>query len=289
MAAGAPTGIIDILDQSLRLYRAHFVPAIKVAAVVLVPGYLIMAIVLQSALGPLFQAVHGVNGDSNRLATIFTEFGTPELLMGGVVAACVLLMVYGILFPIANGALYVTFDIAARGQSIEVGAVYRKVMDVLWAYVGAVFIKGMFIGLGFMLFIFPGVWAMLVFSQVEAVALLEGRSANKCLSRSRELMSASGSKGRIFVLTILVGIFGILVNQSLELSYTLAIGDSPDAFLVSILLQGLGQLLLFPLTAAVMVTFFHDLKADESGLDLEVEAARLGLEFRPPGGRTFIP
>ncbi len=85
---------------------------------------------------------------------------------------------------------------------------YRAVQPRVPALIVAGILAGLGIGIGFILFIVPGLYLLTIWSMIAAVIVLEGRSAGDSFGRSREIVRGHGWTvlGLILVTFVLIAI-----------------------------------------------------------------------------------
>jgi hypothetical protein len=112
--------------------------------------------------------------------------------------------------PVANGA--VTKAVADRylDQPTSFGRAYGYVFRRFGKLVGALFLAMLFVLLGFLLLIIPGVLLYIRYLLVPVVVVVEDVGGAAALKRSRELLK--GNWGKVIVLGILLMIIGMVMT-----------------------------------------------------------------------------
>jgi len=276
-----PAGVIELLDRAVRLYRDQFGLALSVVAVLMIPLNVMLAVTLEIALGPIYSAVKDLGTDFSKIGELVTEYGGVQLFLTAAGVTMTYLLLYGLVAPLASGALFIALNGRMRGEPMTVGRAYRGLFGVMGPYVGAVMIKGSVVVLGYLFCVVPGIVLGLLLSQVEPVVLLERRSSMDAVGRSWELMRGASTVLRLLGVVFLLVLTSVIAGQIAGFGYVLVTGGPPGSFLSSTLLSAAPEMLLLPLDVAAILLFYYDLRVRREAFDLELEATRLGLIDAP--------
>jgi hypothetical protein len=232
-----PRSVGEILDTAFQLYRSRF-PQMATAT-----GVLVMPILLLELVAPL-----SLFGLLDRIGGLF-------FLAASAAVVC-----------IASGA-YQGKDVDAVDAIREVGSRFMSV----W---GAAIIQGLLVGLGFLLLVVPGVFALAYTFSMQQAVMIEGRTAGDAFERSKAL--AKGSMKPILLTSVLAFIIVIVAM--------IAVGTAVSFFPVGLRLQALlinvVLIALNPLAAVVGTVMYYDLRIRKEAYDVAVATER--LETAPP-------
>jgi len=158
------------------------------------------------------------------LAGLSLVIGTSSVILISLIFATKVALTWKIVWGVVLGILCLASILFAIFISIisHVGAIYvidsemsvkevlKKSLPLFWKYLGFAILSGIIVGIGFVLFIVPGVIlaVMLCFSMY--VLVLEGVSPIGALKRSRELVK--GFWWTVFARLIVVGIFAMALS-----------------------------------------------------------------------------
>jgi len=115
------------------------------------------------------------------------------------------------------------------------------------------------------------------------------------MSRSKKLVS--GNLGKIFLLSLVVGIIGYVVQQIFgfiggfftNTPDALTYSENPELittyldtarhnFIITTLFENIGQIIVMPITAGAFVLLYYDLRIRKEGFDLDMLAQAMGEE-----------
>ncbi len=168
----------------------------------------------------------------------------------------VLGLVSWVIFTIVGGlAVKFASDLIEIGEA-DYRAGFNEVIARLPSLLGAGLLTAVLIGLGFILFIVPGVILAIIFSLVVPVIMIERLSAFKSLSRSMTLVSGRWSK--TFILLLIVVIIIILADW-ITGAILISVIQSPVAGIFTALVSAILQ----PLYAISTTALYYSMKARE--------------------------
>jgi hypothetical protein len=245
-----PLSAGEILDVSFQLYRRHFAALATVALVC--SGVPVLFNVFIEASGGTFANL--------RLTLVYLIF-------------------LAILSSIGTAATVFIVSESYLGRTLGPWDALGRATPLLGRLIGCAILFTLLVGLGFMLFFFPGVIAAVGLMLAFPALVLEDLSPTGALRRSWEL--TRGARLRMFGL--LVTLFVLLYIPIVALSgvATLLLSRGPASGSVSgllaVVLGGLIQLLIYPLFYCVLTVAYYDLRVRKEGFDLEVLASTLQL------------
>jgi hypothetical protein len=280
-----PMSIGDILDRTVRLYRQGFLHNI---AIVAIPYILLIPV--------------GVLFFGSTLATT----GDPRMLLrpGILGLFAILLVAYVWLTFVSMGALARSVSERYLGGTPTVagsyGAVLRRTLSLIWAYLLAFLVWG---GIGILaalligavMFMSPilGVVSAVVIGLIVLVAfvrfllitqaiVIEDIRGVAALQRSWSLMRGN------FWRAVLIFVFAIVVSIVMTLVLNIpggvaagVIGGTVGA-IVSQVFSQLSQILLTPVIAIAITLLYYDSRIRNEAFDLEVMAQNLGVATGEP-------
>lgn len=255
-----PLGVGDLLDETIRLYRSHFLHLVTVAAVTLVPATLLLNAAQVLAL-PL-----GGGGSRNSLAFA--------------VVSAVSAAAFGLAYVVGSAALTLAISEAILGRRLRLRAAYARGLRRLWAIVGL----GMLVSVALvvMFLVFPvAIYFSVCWALAYQVLLVEDTGIRRALSRSRALVR--GRWWRTLGILTLIGLFTGAISLAFSLPGIILTGVAvllgPSAMIVATVVNALfsaaGQVLVVPVQLSAFVLLYYDLRVRQEGLDLELRVAEV--------------
>jgi hypothetical protein len=186
------------------------------------------------------------------------------------------------MLTMAVGTGAVTIAISSRylGREITILQSYRIALRKLWTLLVARFVAGLWVGLGLVLLIIPGILLAVSFSLITPVVMLEDASAAKTRERSRELIA--GFRWQIFALFLIYYIVYWLITLVFGSLLAALVGFILPAFLstptfAKLLLAPL-MILMTPIWALFTVLIYYNQRIKKEGFDLVMLAEALVRE-----------
>ncbi len=315
-----PLTLGEILDRTVQIYRRNFVlfagvaalpiafsvalliPAVAILAIpgiprsggmhsVLVPG-LTFAVYLLAAI-PVYLAAYVYSAAGLTMAAVSAQRGEKPTIRGALAKVHPRFFTY-LWFVVLQAAFVVLIPGVIAGGTI--GALVYS-MSLPGASIAGDF------GLGFLAFlagsaaVFAIAWLALGYSIGMAVCVVEQKPAWESLTRAWHL--SKGTRGRIFVLFLLVVVLSMVVSMagymiSLVVATMAAVlGKSALFAAAAAVIAGLlyalasigGQILLTPITWIALVLFYYDQRVRKEGFDIEWMMQRAGLVPEQDGAR----
>lgn len=233
---------------------------------VLARNFLTLAIILGVLVIPLGIAMSMVDP----VTTVVTPEGTrveplkPEQAM----IYGVLVLLYSLGAVVSNAAIVYAIADAYLGNTPNVGKsigkAFKRVGPLIWTWI---LVSAAILG-GLILFIIPGIIAILWFSLATQVVVLEPRSGFDAMKRSKELMKGNIIKYIGLILLLLV--LGFMLGLAVGTIGTLAGNDV--VFKISNVLSNAVQTLI---GSAVGVVFYFSARCKHENFDLELLANSL--------------
>jgi hypothetical protein len=275
-----PMSVGRIFDRAFAIYRNNFLRFITIVAIIEVP------LALFSTLSRSWIGVRTPPRQSTALEQTADQSDTrlpvrrynssyegPSVrgLVGRVFG--VLLQLVGTM--LCQAALIKNVSEAYLGNEITIGQAYRFALPKAVTLVLATICVGLVTGLGFLLFVVPGVIFMLWFYLTTPAIVIEGHSATAGMTRSKALVA--GNLGKVFAVGLLAFLIGFIIG--LPLSY-LAGFVGRALFAENLVLRSFliylastaGQILVTPINAAAFILLYYDLRIRKEGFDLQMLA-----------------
>lgn len=329
-----PLTLGEILDRTVQLYRRNF---LLLAGISAPPAGLMVLFfggvgaVLASQL-PAQIAKAGSNPSANPAAA-----GGPAALIIGLVVALVLLVGVPLLlgtFALSLGATnYAVFE-ANRGVKVTIRAAYGFGFRHFWRHVGILFLQGLLAGVvpyavfiaifmvGAILAALLGksgaatalaplfavlvvvlliamfvvcVWLWLRFSLAFPASVVEDKTSWPSMQRSGKL--SKGTRGRIFVMFLLVGVLTGIISMALLIPMFIVIavvmrkslvGPTPPAMffialqVVYLAVSFLVRAFVMPVYVTSLMLFYYDQRIRQEGYDIEALMIQAGWSELPP-------
>jgi hypothetical protein len=251
-----PLSISELLDRTFHLYRSNFLLFLGIVAL-------------------------------PQLAVFALQLGSAAMAFGGQPVSS------SITFLVAVLASYVALEISQAvtviavsnlhlDRPVSIRSAFSEAWSSLYRVFGITFLVGIAVVVGMILLLVPGIYVALMLSLAIPVAVLEGRGQFASIARSRELTKAS--RGRIFVICLLIGILALVVSMVIQFplfGIALAFGRTNPGTLLGTLraLQAAGTFLSTSLVGSLgtiaLTLVYYDLRVRKEGFDLQLMMSRL--------------
>lgn len=159
----------------------------------------------------------------------------------------------------------------------SIGLAYASAKSSMGRVIGISLALAIGIGIGFVLLIVPGIYLALTWSLSIPVTVLEGGGLNVSTRRSGSL--TTGSKGRIFVIYLLILVLAWIVSTLIQLVVVgslkvVAINTVSSNTALSYALQSAGGFLstclVGPLATIALTLIYYDVRVRKEGFDLQL-------------------
>jgi len=251
----------EVVDTAIALYRRNWKLLVATAAVVVVPVQLLSSFANRNFLSQIGDAFRSMQKGLTPVTTT-SSVGTP----GGLLALLAL--------PFLTAALATAAASCYMGRPITPGQAWRATMRRFWAILGLGLLRLSITGIGFVLFMVPGIFLYIRLLVAPVALVVEGAGPASVLERSWRL--TSGQWWRTCGVEVLKGVVAW---------FGYALIETPTALLgfltgrVGWLFIGIGgslvQLLITPFLVAVTVVVYFDLRIRKEAFDLAVTAERV--------------
>jgi hypothetical protein len=197
-----PLSTGELLDRTFSLYRSHFGLFVGIFALpyLVVLAFRLVGLVFQSQTPQI----------SNILMNLVWSMGALFLIL--IVSAA------------SQAAAVVAVSNLHLDRPASVMDSFSTVKGEIPGVIGVSLLVGMASGVAFFAFIVPGVLLLIMWSLAVPATVREHRSATDSMSRSMEL--TKGSRGRIFVIGLLIFVLSIGVSWLLQWPILIAAGFS---------------------------------------------------------------
>jgi len=262
-----PLEIGDVLDETFRMYRRHFLLFAGISVVLAIPSAAIFGI----ALGWFSTSLASVSAQPD-----FSSFGT----VLGALAAGALLSLF--ILPFTNGAIVYAACESAAGRRVTPAGIVTAIARRYFGLLGYWLLFAISLGLAIALCVVPVVlwtWLFVGWSVVTPAMFVEDIGLGGAMSRSWALVQ--GRWWRTFVILLLMYIVWYVASIALSgfiqlAQFLLTLVMSP--FIASAIAAASGQLvgaLINPVMQIAIVLIYFDLRVRREALDLFQMAHRL--------------
>ena len=276
-----PLGIGEMLDASIKLYRARFRDMLIAAALVTAPAVILVALVQVSA------------GNPTALTQTDPETNLPEVDFGSLWIYIASLSVTFVITLLANnlataGVLRIISG-TYLGEEIGWRDSLRFAFRRFWSLTWLLTLTALALVGGLLACIIPAFYVQGIWAVVLPVLLVEDMRGTKALGRSYRLV-----KGRFWPVlgTVLLGGLLASVVQGVLSAPVIALVFIEANFVLTAALQAvvniIGTALTTPFVAVLTMVIYFDLRVRKEGFDLYLLAQRVGVS-PPPGGFPAQP
>jgi len=166
-------------------------------------------------------------------------------------------LLYGVILPLTQGALTVAVADRVRGGHAGAREVWMLLLRRVGRLLPTVLLSGLLTGLGFLLFVIPGVAMAVLFAFVSPVVLIEGRSGTAALRRSYDLVKGDWLR----VVLVLISFAVVRWFAQLLASFLVPSG----ALFIGPFLGDLVTLVLMPVPVLGLVLVYEDIRRRTEG------------------------
>ena len=240
-----PMGLLEIVDQTFRLYRRNFGVLFGIAAVVYVPWGVLQGI-------PILNVFAGL---------LLTPFAL-----------------------VTGAALTKAVSDRYLGRESSVGDAYRYIGRRFWALVFTMILAYLLVVAGLILLVIPGIVFGFWIALTAQVFVIEDKHYGQAIWRSKFLIG-QGTWAELIVLGLLVGILSLIIQGVLgALIGASVFADPAEGGVMPIhaaVLFGLVQALVMPLGQIATVLLYYDSRIRKEGFDLQMLAQEMGAALPP--------
>ena len=259
-----PLSMGELLDRTFYLYRNNFPLFVGISAI---PQLFVLALRLSGAAISIEQQWIGFV-----LTTFFAIFANY------------------IAIQISHAATVIAVSNLHLDRPVSIRSAYASAKGSLLRVLGITLAIGIAAGVGLIFFFISGVYLFLMWSLAIPATVLERGGLSLSTSRSREL--TRGSRGRIFVIYVLLGLLAFVVGLIIEwpmgiIGQLIAHRNPAETLPLVEAMQAAGGFvstsLVGPLVTIALTLIYYDQRVRKEGFDLELMMARL-----QPGPETVI-
>jgi hypothetical protein len=281
-----PLGLGEILDGSISTMRIHPKLTLGIAAIVVTVSQLLILAATYWLLDDIAKAA--TIDERTPPAEIIALLGKSLFVLGITVVITLLARVF------LAGFLTIVVGKAVLGQPISFAEEWSLVRPRLGALLGltliipaiacggatiAVLLTALVPPVGILMLIVMvpiGVWLLILFSLATPALMLEHATVGRSFGRSRRLVR--GSWWRIFGITMLATLLGVVVAVIINVPFALITGD--EITLTAVTLSTIGGIiagtLTEPFNVGVNVLLYTDQRMRREGMDIELARAAVG-------------
>ena len=252
-----PLSTGELLDRTFSLYRNYFGMFLGIFAI---PHLIVLAFQLVGV--PMQSPTPGL---SNILTTMFWGMGAAVLSL--------------IASAASQAATVVAVSHVYLGRPATVSDSFDRVKHQIFPVIGMTMLIGLGAGLALFALIVPGVLLFIMWSLAVPVKVLENKGASESMSRSSEL--TQGSRGRIFLIGLMVLLLSVGVSMLLQWPITIAAGVNiarrgvmhmvaPGWQVASLVATFVSQCLVGPLWTIAFSLVYYDQRVRKEAFDLQL-------------------
>jgi hypothetical protein len=278
-----PRRVGEILDAAIKIYLANARTLMGLAAAVVIPVQVVIAIVYLST----FSAGSDVPGGSFAISLHPQPAQDPAARAGASVVVSLLSLVVA---AFVTAASVKAVSDAYLGHPPAIGTSLRYALRRLLAVLGCELLRVLGLIVAFVALIVPGVWLYGRWSVALPALLVERTGPVSALRRSSRLVKGRWwpSAGVLIVSSVMAAIVGGALSALLIGLASLPSQPSLGlAVLVTTLSGVVTGVITQPFTATVTTILYYDLRVRREAYDLQVLADQLGLPPAAVGGSEW--
>jgi hypothetical protein len=255
-----PRSVGEILDATFVIYRRQFPRLFTIAVVSLALPYILQTYVMGQLEGA----------------------SSPDEFLSIFAWLLALMVLFAVFQAVATAATVHVVSESYLGNELTVADAFRRTGPSVWGLIVVWLSVSLLVLFGSVLFIIPGIILALGLAFSTQALVLERVSPLTAMRRSWVL--ARGSKGKIFLLLITVGVIllVVLMGSLIALMFVSFFVGSTEPGASNSLLTTVSdivvlviQLLIFPILPCLLTVTYYDLRVRKEGFDLEVLAAAI--------------
>jgi len=211
-----------------------------------------------------------------------TLAGMAAVIVLGLVTALLIGLTSFVAVEISHAATIMAVSHLHLDRPTSIGLAYSSARPSMGRVIGISFALGIGIVIGLILLVLPGIYFALAWSLAIPVTVLEGGGLNASTNRSSTL--TKGSKGKIFVIFLLIGVLAWIVSTLIQVVLLvpirmLVIQDPASLAALTHALQSaggfLGTSLVGPLGTIATTLIYYDQRVRKEGFDLQLMMSTL--------------
>jgi Membrane domain of glycerophosphoryl diester phosphodiesterase len=267
-----PMSLGEVLDRTFKLYKNHFWLFAGITA--LPSGILLVLRIANSAWQTAAMGQTSVPRGNPPVS--------PGLILTGVAVGAGFLLVYSALLAYAQAATVFAVSDLYLGRTAGIQASYTRVGAKALRVLAIFILLAMVVGVGFLLFIIPGIILGCRAAISVPVSMLEDTNAVRSIERSMQL--TKGHAVEIFVILLMVGAMSYVVTLLLQspfmvLAFLALRSHQTLSFGVMLLMNlssFLSEVLVGPIGAIALSLMYYNLRVRKEAFDIQHLMATLG-------------
>jgi len=261
-----PLSIGEVLDAGFRLLRARFGTLVVCVLVPMVP-LSILATLLEASTN---EAAFDINATS-------TTSSDGSVIAGALIST----LLQGAAAALAVAACFRVISSAYLGEEATAGPSLRYGLSRLLPLMVAYIVLSITLGIGFVIFIIPGVFLSVKWSVTFAAIVSERAGPFSAMGRSWEL--TRGHWWRTFGTLLVLGLLSLVLYLAIVAGLGSAIATNGDMSqltyaTLTVALTIVLFAILYPLIAAIISVMYYDLRVRNEGFDLQLLAQGVGAD-----------
>jgi hypothetical protein len=267
-----PLEIGDLLDETFRIYRRHFLLFAGISVILAIPGAGLAGYSFFSLFSSVFQASNATQ------APDFNSF------LPALVVLAIGYLVNLLLAPFTAAAVIYAACESAQGRPVTIWSALRGVLRRYFAIFGYLFLIGL---MGVMFCLLPlWIWIWVGWVAVLPIMFVENASLGQAMGRSWRLIQ--GRWWRTFLILFLLAIVYMVVGWTLSGFAVAALGISAlvlSSFIVFAIVGAVSIIvsaLVNPILQIALVLIYFDLRVRREGLDL----FQMAYQLNAPAAQT---
>jgi hypothetical protein len=232
------------------------------------------------------------------LPVLALQLALPDLMLNG--WGGLLLLLPALIFQtIGTGAMIRVIMQEYLDRPVSFGEAFQFALGRFGPLLGTSILVGLFVFLGFLACLIPGIYLAIIFSLASQVVIVEDRSGMDALNRSKALVD--GHFGRVFGTLFLLGLIGGIVSIGLgvvaavALPYQEAVPGGPFGavrlsnypnYALTTVITTLVQIFFQTYTGICTTLLYFDLRNRKEAFDLELEAEKINTLVERFGARA---
>ena len=318
-----PLSLGEVLDRTAQLYRSRFLVFLGISAL---PVGVVVVLACAGGLVAAWWSAVGAHSVSSEAGYVFVG-------IFAIAAVLLALPIYLAVMALAAAAMSYAVSLVYLGGTTTIRDAYKSVWRRGWRYIGLYLLQAVFVGIGpmavwvLLLLVFGAIaalsqkagmgdlangvfvgltavlslvaltgyaiWMLLRISLAFPACVVEQRTAWLSVKRSFHL--SQGTKGRIFLLFLLVAALGWLLSMGVTIPLAIltvlipGINSPPHAQILGVLMllivYGAAfavQSLVKPIYGIALVLFYYDQRIRLEGFDIEWMMQQAGMLQPPP-------
>jgi hypothetical protein len=237
IAVGEPFSVGRALSRAFSVFSHGFIPFIVLTAIAYVPLLIV-------------DVIANAYPDATVVGRLIVPF--VQIVVGSISTATCLFGAYQIM----------------RGRPFTIGESLMVALRRFWPVVGTSILSGLYVGVGMLLLIVPGIIISCAIYVALPVCVIERVAPVTSLKRSRAL--TKGHRWQIFGLFLIVLVafvlIGFLIGFLVGLGAAFLAGTTAGVKLVAMLIA---EILVGAFGSVLYAVVYHDLRVDKEGFDIE--------------------